>query len=1153
MKRASSPTMDELELPASPRKKLKLEEPLFHTDNVHVTAEAPAIPEATPRHHTASENHQLCKPTTMEDAELPTSSLAHTTASEVSAPPDDVPDSNMKDSHHHSDARSTLVNEKAADALQAQPHNTSAADARDESYSKEATYGITEFVSPDLLGFSGILKKRYVYLFVHIETLSNLDRYTDFLVNEILPSGEVVHLDNLKAHPKSHKNKEHFRNSGQASSTNKTEDKADASPITTQQHDEKPGTAVEIQSGDDERTHPHPDTSTPRYPTLPPKEKTSTIEVPQAIPESMQGFNKYEQAPATDHKEEKISPHKRLPPPAPSIPLSMQDLDGKQPEQKQEKTTRRKEKVHIRQTSQGWVEFDKEKEEAMKKEEDETKKDKAGGDAAAGVQSRDDTEIADIKPEKVPEASTQASWQAFASNALSSTCQVSVSRSELEILLTLMQLQPEDKTTLLSYFSSDIVDEILALYDRILDSPHRKPKDYGTVTSGIIDRQKRTFIHKDIRRIFDSRLETMTDNDGAMIITAMAEKSAFNARNPSNNHARNNERGDHRGNNRRNDRVKERGNDQGKDPSNGDGSKKQAFGGARGKNRWEDLGGKYLHFSLHKENKDTMEVISWLSKSIRMAPRSFQFAGTKDRRAVTVQRVSVERVLVNALISAGRTLRNAHVGNFEYRPHSLQLGELAGNEFVITLRDCDFHYPVPLESKLILEGARAIVGEAMENLRDRGFINYYGLQRFGTFSIGTETVGLKMLQGDFRGAVDAILDYSPASLAAAQSPVTVNTDKVSMDDRARAHALHTYRTTNRPADALYDLPRRFSAESSIIRHLTGRSDHREDYLGALKTISRNLRLMYVHAYQSLIWNSAASERWRRFGASVVEGDLVLINDHTDKAQGVTKNDDVDSDGEAIVLPGVDDRAIDLDDIFERARALTREEAESGKYDIFDIVLPTPGYDILYPQNEIGKFYKEFMASERGGGLDLHNMRREWKDISLSGSYRKILGRPGKDFSFEIKAYKDEDEQFVMTDMDRLNKGSRKQKSESSRYGQENHHTDQKNITTASSAETQQVSDQPAQGHDASETMKSTITNAVPNGNDNDNRTKTPSQESEDMELGGVSLIGGAYRDYKIAIILKLQLGTSQYATMALRELMKEGGLRTWKADFSGGR
>ena len=34
----------------------------------------------------------------------------------------------------------------------------------DEQVIKEIKYGITEFVSPDLLGFSGVLKKRYAHL-----------------------------------------------------------------------------------------------------------------------------------------------------------------------------------------------------------------------------------------------------------------------------------------------------------------------------------------------------------------------------------------------------------------------------------------------------------------------------------------------------------------------------------------------------------------------------------------------------------------------------------------------------------------------------------------------------------------------------------------------------------------------------------------------------------------------------------------------------------------------------------------------------------------------------------------------------------------------------------------------------------------------------
>lgn len=40
---------------------------------------------------------------------------------------------------------------------------------------------------------------------------------------------------------------------------------------------------------------------------------------------------------------------------------------------------------------------------------------------------------------------------------------------------------------------------------------------------------------------------------------------------------------------------------------------------------------------------------------------------------------------------------------------------------------------------------------------------------------------------------------------------------------------------------------------------------------------------------------------------------------------------------------------------------------------------------------------------------------------------------------------------------------------------------------------------------------------------------------------------------KIAVILKFTLGTSQYATMALRELMSVAGVKTYKPDFSSGR
>ena len=428
--------MDDTQPPTSPRKKLKLEEPFFNAEQADTVMEAPPTPEVIPHDHTAPVNHQLSKPTTMSSADIPSPIQTLTTPAKVSSMcTNAVPESKMEDSHNLSEASGDLLEEKATNASKAKPGNAHVTNTLDGYDSKEAACGITEFVSRDLLGFSGILKKRYTFLTAMMRSLANLHRYTDFLVNEILPSGEVVHLDNLKAPPKAHKNTELLRNAGDASRAHNIEQKADAPQITTKQNSkeqEQTGTTPGTTSNNEQQTLSDPDSSNQERPTSKPKENRSVIEAPQTIPQSMQGFNQYELSPTSVDSQKKISPHKRNPPPAPSIPHSMQDLDGKQPEPKQEQATRHKGKVHIRQTSQGWVEFDKEK-------EDEAKKRKAEEDAAATVQPEDATQMEDIEseeaknaperkepdPEQVPEASTQASWQAFAGSAPSNSFQVS--------------------------------------------------------------------------------------------------------------------------------------------------------------------------------------------------------------------------------------------------------------------------------------------------------------------------------------------------------------------------------------------------------------------------------------------------------------------------------------------------------------------------------------------------------------------------------------------------------------------------------------------------------------------------------------------------------------------------------------------------------
>jgi tRNA pseudouridine13 synthase len=540
-------------------------------------------------------------------------------------------------------------------------------------------------------------------------------------------------------------------------------------------------------------------------------------------------------------------------------------------------------------------------------------------------------------------------------------------------------LSSEDDKTLVQYFGAAFKDELVKFHEKILAKPEAKPAVFGSLLSSpITDRVLRGQIHQNIRRIFDSKIETTLIEDDVIKFTAALPVKPH----PEGYVRRQNPR--------------------------------QQRSGPKGKLGWQELGGEYLHFSLYKENKNTLEVTSFLSRKLHVKPKEFGFAGTKDRRAATVQRVSIKRQYADRLASLNRELRNARVGDFKYEKHGLELGDLQGNEFTITLRDCHFGNDFHLEEAARVQFANDVVGQAVEHLKVHGFINYFGLQRFGTFDIGTDEVGKKILKEDYEGAVWAILSFNEEILAAEPNPEARGSDKIASDFIYRARAIDLFKKTGK----YQSLPQAFSAEQAIIRHLSS-GQKSKDYLGAIMAITRNMRTLYPHAYQSLVWNTVASERWSRYRDRVIKGDLVIVDTEAKKA--AARQDEVDENGEVVVHPAEDDVGLSHEDLYQRARPLTAEEADSGRYTIFDIVLPTPGFDVEYPDNDIGDFYKEFMGSERGGGLDPAKMRRNQKDFSLSGSYRKFLGQVGKNLSFQIRTYHEDTEQLVETDLDRLNK------------------------------------------------------------------------------------------------------------------------------------
>uniref|UniRef100_A0A7N9DCE2 Pseudouridine synthase 7 n=1 Tax=Macaca fascicularis TaxID=9541 RepID=A0A7N9DCE2_MACFA len=260
------------------------------------------------------------------------------------------------------------------------------------------------------------------------------------------------------------------------------------------------------------------------------------------------------------------------------------------------------------------------------------------------------------------------------------------------------------------------------------------------------------------------------------------------------------------------------------------------------KHSWPKSRGSYCHFVLYKENKDTMDAINVLSRYLRVKPNIFSYMGTKDKRAITVQEIAVLKITAQRLAHLNKCLMNFKLGNFSYQKNPLKLGELQGNHFTVVLRN--------------ITGTDDQVQQAMNSLREIGFINYYGMQRFGTTAVPTYQVGRAILQNSWTEVMDLIL--KPRSGAEKGYLVKCREE---------------WAKTKDPAAALRKLPVKRCVEGQLLRGLSKYG--MKNIVSAFGIIPRNNRLMYIHSYQSYVWNNMVSKRIEDYGLKPVPGDLVL--------------------------------------------------------------------------------------------------------------------------------------------------------------------------------------------------------------------------------------------------------------------------------------
>jgi len=262
-----------------------------------------------------------------------------------------------------------------------------------------------------------------------------------------------------------------------------------------------------------------------------------------------------------------------------------------------------------------------------------------------------------------------------------------------------------------------------------------------------------------------------------------------------------------------------------------------------------------LRVTLHRW--DTNDFASALSDRLGISRERVDWAGTKDKHAVTTQLFTVRKADPDAIAAVdldgadievlGRTGRNIH------------FGDLAGNRFSITVSEPDEIGTIDA----ITDDLRQFGGDD-ERV---GVPNFFGQQRFGSRRAVTHEVGLAIVRREWEDAVRTYVG-NPSERERANTREARGTVENVWDDREWQTAL----------DAM---PGYLGYERSMLQRLAENGGETPaDFRDALETLPTNLQRLFVNAAQSYVFNRICSERLCRglpFDEPVA-GDVLCFSD-----------------------------------------------------------------------------------------------------------------------------------------------------------------------------------------------------------------------------------------------------------------------------------
>ena len=343
--------------------------------------------------------------------------------------------------------------------------------------------------------------------------------------------------------------------------------------------------------------------------------------------------------------------------------------------------------------------------------------------------------------------------------------------------------------------------------------------------------------------------------------------------------------------------------------------------------------GKYLIVEITKTSWDTHNLVRDMSRHLRVSSSRIGWAGTKDKRAVTTQLMSLWDTSESDLEKIN--LRGIEMSVVGRSNSKIALGDLVGNRFTIIIRDIALSLDEVEKRLADITGQTEKIG---------GFVNFFGIQRFGSRRPVTHEVGKLLLEGDFKEAAYTYIA------------------KAYKDEKEEARVVRTAIWESRDvAQGIETYPFNLRFERAMLHHLGKCPD---DYVGAFKALSPNLQKMFIHAFQSYMFNRILSARIME-GIPLDEaivGDVVCFRNkqglpNAKKVQKVTEKD---------------------------LKAVNRLISKGRAW----VTAPILGYESEYSGGRMGEIERQIVEES---GIELSAFKMEgFPEISSKGLRREIL-------------------------------------------------------------------------------------------------------------------------------------------------------------------